>query len=148
MTRWLMKIISDFVFWNNHDVYKKHEVLFGDPWSDNFPYQLLKLVQQAQRCEEFDTEPEISVSAEMHEKLVYPLTLQQAQMIGSTDYIVEQDMIYSRLASNWIFDGCFCARIIVNIDYVDSKKGLDLHFHDVALTVKCNTVEVVSVEYD
>ena len=151
MFDWLLKLIPHLYLFHAN---RKSDKEVADFFDYRIPHLLLKLVQQAQQFEEFDTDPKISVSADMREKLAYPLTAQQAMMIGSTDYIVEQDMIYSRIVSNWQFDGAHCAKIMVNIDYVDSKKGLDLHFHDIALTVKCSynpkrgRAEVISVEHD
>ncbi|MBQ4088593.1 MAG: hypothetical protein IJC56_01750 [Clostridia bacterium] len=116
------------------------------------PNQLVKIVRQAHRFERFDTDPPISVGADMRYKLMYPLTVEQAQAIGS-NRLVEEDSIYHKLHSYVWLDSTLSAVVDCRIHYKDSKRGIDLHYDNVQLHIKCAGNpkragwEIVSVEH-
>ena len=126
---------------------------FDDYLNYTIPYQLVKIVRQAQRYESFETDPHISVGADMRQKLMYPLTLEEAKAIGSNEYIVEEDNIHYELESHAYVKDVLCATVNVNIDYRDSQKGIDVHYHGIKLYIKCAGnrkrmgLEIISVEH-
>jgi len=123
-----------------------------DFYDYRLPNQLVKLVKQAQRHESFDTDPHISVGADMREKLRYPLTLEQAQAIGDTGHMAEENSIHCALKSHAYVDDVLCATVIVSIDYRCAAKGIEVHCREVPIYIKCAGnrkrlgLEILSVE--
>ena len=127
---------------------------FEDFMDCTLPYQILKLVRQAQRYESFETDPHISVGADMRQKLMHPLTLEEAKAIGGNEYMVEEENIRYELESHAYVKDVHCATVSVNIDYCDKQNGIDVHYHDVKLYIKCAGnrkrmgLEIISVEHN
>ena len=57
----------------------------------HLPQRLVKLVEQAHKHESFCTNPPISVSSDMRQKLMYPLTQSQVLTIYNTHHPVEEN---------------------------------------------------------
>ena len=102
-----------------------------------FPHQLVKIVEQAQRNHRFETDPHISVSAGMRRKLMHPLTEEQVLMISGTQYPVTENSFEYELAGHSNKKNELNATVMVNIDYCDTAKDIDIHHHNVPLNIKC-----------
>ena len=147
MLDFLLKLIPHAI------IHKKYDREYQDWENYTIPHQLVKLVQQAHRYESFNTDPYISVGADMRQKLMHPLTIEQAKAIGNTDYIIEKNCITYKLDSYAYVKGVLCAVVLVTIEYCDKKKGIDLHYPCIPYYIKCSGnskrggFEIISVEY-
>lgn len=104
----------------------------------HLPFQVLKLVQQAHANREFNTEPHITVSAEMREKLTYPLGPSIAAIIGTTEYpVTENDIKYDVAESKYINNDLHVT-VSINIDYCDTAKHIDVHYHNILMHIVCS----------
>ncbi len=119
-----------------------------------FPNEVLKLVKQAHKGESFSTDPYIFVSSDMRELLTYPLTIEQAEMIGATQYPVTEDNFEYELVTHSYKKDILYVTALITIDYCDTAKDIDFHFHHIQLCIKCGgsrkrgSLEIISVEYD
>ena len=157
---WLIEFLRDFMInmfdlsaTLRHRLNRKRISEEKDFHDYRMPNQLVKIVRQAHRFEEFDTDPLISVGADMRQRLMYPLTVEQAKAIGS-DRLVEENSIYHKLHSYVWLNGTLSAVVDCRIHYRDSKRGIDLQYDNVRLKVKCAGNpkragwEIVYVEHD
>ena len=126
---------------------------FHDTFRYSMPYQVLKLVQQAHANQEFNTDPHIRVSPKMRKKLIYPLNPTLAVINGATEYpVTEHEFIYDIADSGYVKDDLHVT-ISVNIDYCDTAKHIDVHYHDVLLYIICSPsrdagLQITSVEHN
>lgn len=104
---------------------------------ETIPQQLVALVRQAHSGLPFCTEFNISVSADMRQQLLYPLTQDQVEIIKSTAYPVQEKKFEYTLSSFKSVDDELSGTVLVNIRYRDDSKELDLSFSDVPITLCC-----------
>lgn len=146
---WVINVVFFFYL-----VFVRSEIKFYRYLHQELPHEVLQLVKQAHKGEPFNTEPYIYVSADMRKMLTYPLTVEQAEMIGSTQYpVTENNFEYELVAHSYKKNVLFLTALIT-IDYCDTAKNIDLHFHKIQFLIKCggtrkrDSWEILSVEYD
>ena len=152
---WLLEFIRDFIL-NMFDLsatirYRMNKKALQEDryYLDyHFPREIAKLVEQAHRHESFNTEPQFSVSGEMRQKLMYPLTQAQVLTIYNTEHEVEESYfkyeLYSHLYHN---KASVSVTVHVTIDYRDTANGLDIHFKRVPVRITADRGEIVSVTH-
>lgn len=148
----ILSVISTIIF--IYYIFVRSTVNFYKWLHRELPYEVLKLVKQAHKGESFSTEPYIYVSSDMRKLLTYPLTIEQAEMIGSTQYPVTEDNFEYELMAHSYNKNILCVTVLITIDYCDTAKDIDLHFNHIQLCIKCggsrkrDSWEIISVEYD
>ena len=101
----------------------------------HLPQRIVKLVEQAHKHESFCVDPPISVSGEMRQKLMYPLTQSQILTIYNTHHEVEECYFRYKMLSHLYFDTSLSVTVAITIHYKDTINGLDIHFDRVPLRV-------------
>lgn len=120
---------------------------------ETLPGQLVQLIQQAHAGQSFDTEFDISVSANDREKLCYPLTAEQVEMIRMTPYHQCQWKKFSYRVSEYKYNGRKLSGIVlVTIRFQDDARNINLDYKNlpVKICLTCKPGEkwyVDSVEY-
>ena len=141
--------IVGFIMYN----YIKQDNSLHNTLKYQLPFQVLKLVQQAHTNSKFSTDPYIKVSAEMREKLLYPLNPVLASINGSTKYpVTEHEFKYDVVESKYISNDLHVT-ISINIDYCDTSKHINVHYHDVLMYIVCSPdkeigLHISSVEHN
>lgn len=119
---------------------------------DIIPQQLVVLVRQAQAGKPFITEWDILVDVGMREKLCYPLTADQVEIIKSTIY-QPQESKFEYVLSSYAFNAHeLSGTVLVTIRYRDKWNGLDLDFKNIPIRIRCTCKpfdrwKLSSVEY-
>jgi hypothetical protein len=119
----------------------------------HLPNRIVKLVKQAHKHESFDVDPPISVSGEMRQKLMYPLTQSQILTICNTQHEVEESYFKYEMLSHLYYKTSLSVTVGITIHYKDTKNGLDIHFDRVPLRIvedynkKRMCSEIISVTY-
>ena len=102
------------------------------------PQQLIRLVQQAQAGESFETEFNIGVGAVMGEKLCYPLTPEQVELIRATPYYDCQWKKFSYRLCEFKKDGKELSGVVLStIHFQDNSRNINLDYKDVPLRLRC-----------
>ena len=129
-----------------------------DSWKfthKTFPNNLVELVQQAHAGLPFNTVSNISVSADMRQKLIYPLTPEQVEMIKATSYYNCQWKKFSyRLAEYDAKDG-LSGIVLATVRFQDDSRNINLDYKDLPIYIECRPkslksgggLEVTRVEY-
>ena len=116
------------------------------------PQQLVNLIKQAHTGQQFATEWHISVGADMREKLCYPLTSEQVEIIKATSYPPQEGEFEYKLSSYKFTANELSGVVLVTIRYRDDLKELDLNFKNVPIRIQCTSKpskgwRLSSVEY-
>lgn len=117
------------------------------------PQQLVELVRQAHQGASFSTEWNISVGADMREKLCYPLTPEQVEIIRQTKCYTSPDQYFVYTLQSYKFnDDELSGVVLVTIRYRDEGGKLDLDYRDIPIRLRCggkpgNGWELLEVEY-
>lgn len=100
------------------------------------PQQLVNLVRQAHAGDAFSTVWNISVGADMRERLCYPLTSEQVEIIKNTLEPDEKHFAYT--LQSYTYDGSgISGTVLVTIRYRDNEHNLDLSYTDVPIHISC-----------
>ncbi len=98
------------------------------------PKQLVDLVRQAQAGQSFETEWNISVGADMREKLCWPLTPEQVEIIRATPHDQCQEKRLTCYLKSFADDGKKLSGVVLStIRFRDDSKGIDLDYRSVPL---------------
>ena len=111
------------------------------------PRRLVTLVEQAHRHESFCVDPPISVSGEMRQKLMYPLTQEQVLTIYNTKHEPEESYFKYELYSHLYYGTSLSVTVRITIDYRDTANGLDIHFKRVPMRITADKGEIISVTH-
>lgn len=100
------------------------------------PQQLIQLVRQAHAGESFSTEGNISVGADMREKLCYPLTPEQVELIKATSHYQRKEFSY-RLAGYKFTGHELSGTVLATIHFQDDTRNINLDYRDVPIFIQC-----------
>lgn len=102
------------------------------------PQQLVQLVQQAQSGQSFQTQFDFHIGADMREKLCYPLTPEQVELIRTTPSSDCQWKQFSyRLAEYKYNDRELSGVVLSTIRFQDDSRNINLDYKDVPLRICC-----------
>lgn len=117
------------------------------------PEQAVELVKQVHMGRGIDPDSNITVSEEMHEKLMYPLTRELIELIGSTEYPVSESTFNYGLIDTERGSGEIRVTVQADIDYHDTSNQAEAHCHNVLIYITFEMTpdlgfRVISVEHN
>ena len=106
-------------------------------WEVTVPNQLVELVRQAQMGEPFQTALDILVGADDRQKLMYPLTQEQVEIIRETSMFACQKKEFSYRLKEYRFTGSELSGIVLaTIQFQDDAKGIRVDYRDVPIYIR------------
>jgi len=122
---------------------------------ETFPNNLVELVQQAHAGPPFNTVSNISVSADMRQKLCYPLTPELVELIKATAYYNCQWKKFSYKLAEYEDKEGLSGTVLATIRFQDNSRNINLDYKDVPIYIECRPksvksgrgLEVTKVEY-
>jgi len=122
---------------------------------ETFPNNLVELVQQAHAGLPFNTVSNISVSADMRQKLCYPLTPELVELIKATAYYNCQWKKFSYKLAEYEDKEGLSGTVLATIRFQDNSRNINLDYKDVPIYIECRPksvksgrgLEVTKVEY-
>ena len=145
----LVALIWWIVYWIK-DIKASRKYLY-----ETYPNQLVELVKQAHAGLPFKTAGNISVGADMRQKLCHPLTPELVELIKATTYYNCQWKKFSyRLAEYDAKDG-LSGIVLATVRFQDNSRNINLDYKDVPIYIECRPksvksgrgLEVTKVEY-
>lgn len=99
---------------------------------ETVPEQLILLLKQAHAGQPFNTRFKIAVTEKDREKLCYPLTPEQVEIIKATPYHKCQWKKFSYRVADHIFKGGILkGTVLATIRFQDDSRGIDIDYKDI-----------------
>lgn len=145
----LVALIWWIVYWIK-DIKASRKYLYK-----TYPNQLVELVKQAHAGLPFKTAGNISVGADMRQKLIYPLTPELVELIKATTYYNCQWKKFSYKLAEYDDKDGLSGTVLATIRFQDNSRNINLDYKDVPIYIECRPkslksgggLEVTSVEY-
>ena len=109
---------------------------------ETFPNQLVELVKQAHAGLPFKTVSDISVGADMRQKLIYPLTPELVELIKATTYYNCQWKKFSYKLAEYDDKDGLSGTVLATIRFQDNSRNINLDYMDVPIYIVCRQKSV------
>ena len=107
-----------------------------------YPNQLVELVKQAHAGLPFKTVGNISVGADMRQKLIYPLTPELVELIKATSIHDCQWKKFSYKLAEYEDKEGLSGTVLATIRFQDDSKNINLDYRDVPIRIVCRPKSV------
>jgi len=148
---WKLLIIASWLIYYTIRNFSKEKEYFNT----TVPNQLVQLVRQAHAGVSFLTEWNIYVSENMREKLCYPLTLKQVEILKPIKFTPQEGIFEYSLHSYKHKKGMrgeLSGIVLVTIQYHDISKNIHINYVNTPIYLRCDSKpgagwELTHVEY-